>query len=100
MRGNDVALFLLEILADSLHDIMAAPDRELMLKEFESQDEAEHQQFLKSDIPPSHTSWNVPESEKEEILRTMYKSPNVCHYAELPAGKIKNSSMIQFQLRI
>jgi len=86
MKGNYYALFMTEILGDALEEIVLASDKNEMLGALESQDRADHQQFLDSDLPPHHTKVKVPESpEADEILRLFYKGHNYCHAAHLPA---------------
>jgi len=93
LRGNFMALFLADVLEESLRDIVASTmSREALLRELVSQDRADHERFLASDLPKHHGEWltaadveNVTESHLAEVRRILYKQHNYCHTAQLPA---------------
>lgn len=85
LRGNYLALFLIQILEESLKDIMSSPDLDDMRMELQSQEKADHEEFLGSELPPYSNQWPAPESQADKIRRILYKGSNFCHAAELPA---------------
>jgi len=91
LRGNLVALFLIEVLGDALTDIDGSSDREALLIELESQEQADRQLFLKSmdsQLPDLHTKWlegTLTEEDGDLIRPLFYRYPNYCHIAQIPA---------------
>jgi len=87
LRGNMLALVLMEILSDSLDDVEAASDRRLLLRDLVAQEESDRNKFLNSDLPPLHSLWfpGLDGSVADEARRIMYRNPNVCHIAQVPS---------------
>ena len=95
LLGNLNTLFLMEILYDALHEIQARQEESSnfsatatqMLLELQKQEDADFELYQQSDIPPfSERILQLPnEEQKKEVLSIIYKKPNFCHTARLPA---------------
>jgi hypothetical protein len=96
-QGNLNTLFLMEVLYDALHKIQARQEDSndhnflatatQMLLEIQQQEDADFNLYQQSDLPPlSQGVLQLPDEEqKKEVLSILYRQPNFCHTARLPA---------------
>jgi hypothetical protein len=97
LQGNLQTLFLMEVLYDVLHTIQARQEESSddnfletaaqMLLELQTQDDDDYNLYQQSDLPPLSEGvlQLTDEQQKKEVLSILYKQPNFCHTARLPA---------------
>jgi len=92
VKGNLMALFLVELLHDALQDIQQAElenkDTLTLQVELIEQETADYQRVIDdsdSELPQYSKSYHPDEPFGEELRQLYYKEPNFCHIALLPS---------------
>jgi hypothetical protein len=97
LQGNLETLFLMEVLYGAMYSIQARQEESSgknflatatqMLLELEKQEDFDYDLYQQSDLPPmSERVLKLPdEQQTKEVLSILYKQPNFCHTARLPA---------------
>lgn len=99
-----LALFLSQVLVDSLHDLVSHPNQDpvTLLAELSKEEEGLTQRVHQTDLPSAaYAIYDAkPEERDPEVdLDLLYKGPSICHIARTPAltrylGYLTNSFRI------
>jgi hypothetical protein len=84
LKGNQLALFLMEVIHDALQEIETkGSDPNALLVEIQKQEDADYKQFKEAALP-AFVAKSLPQVE-DVPTELLFKEPNICHTARLPA---------------
>jgi hypothetical protein len=88
LKGNVLALFLFEMLRDTIADLGSTSDPSELLTQLHNEEDVDYKTFFQSTVPGVEE--NFLQTIGEELLNeanmtVFYRSPSICHTARLPA---------------